>query len=525
MKNFFLFLALLPATLMAQERIMVIADPHVMAESLLNTESPSYQEMLEGQPVKMLDLSEAVFKALVDTAIAYKPALVMIPGDLTKDSEWESHQVVIAQINRLQQAGVPTLVIPGNHDIGGNAYAYLGEEKERVENMTNEAWEEAYKSTYQQVIAKDDNSHSYVAEPLKGVTVLAIDGSNNNAGTGELSEHTLRWLLDQADEAVAKGHAIIAMSHWQLLEHFDRQGRIEPACHFKDREALRDSLMHHGVHLILTGHFHVNGITTFRDTTGQTTDSIVEVSTGSPITYPCPYRWLTLSKDRSQLDVETEILTAVPGCPQLTETSLTYMREHAGAMLPKLSLRVWNRVDEVLDEAKELLGEMVVEKILECVPEDDSTKMAVTEKYFGSTIIDLYQVHSEANEWQNPKSDSLAQALYNGMDGMIHELTDEKMNNFIYRTFQVLMISLAQEKAQVPVQSLVEDITNWDSNVYQDRTDDLRLRMTINTPHLWEAIDQTKAVQDGVIYDLLGRPVAQPTQSGVYILNGQKFVQ
>ena len=52
MKNFFLFLALLPATLMAQERIMVIADPHVMAESLLNTKSPSYQEMLEGQPVE-----------------------------------------------------------------------------------------------------------------------------------------------------------------------------------------------------------------------------------------------------------------------------------------------------------------------------------------------------------------------------------------------------------------------------------------------------------------------------------------
>jgi hypothetical protein len=330
--------------------------------------------------------------------------------------------------------------------------------------------------------------------------------------------------LDQADKAVAKGNTIIAMSHWQVLEHFDRQGRLEPACHFKDREVLRDNLMHHGVHMILTGHFHVNGITIFRDTTGLTTDSIVEISTGSPITYPCPYRWLTLSKDRSQIDVETEILTAVPGCPQLTDASLAYMREHSGAMLPKLSLRVWNRVDEVLDEAKELLGEVVVDKILECVPEDDSTKMAVTEKYFGTTIIDLYEVHSDANEWQNPKSDSLAQAVYEGVEGMIHELTDEKMDNFIYKTFQVMMITLAKEKVKVPVQSLVEDITNWDTELYQDRTDDLRLHMTVNTPHSWEAIDQTKAVQDGIIYDLLGRPVAQPTQQGVYILNGQKFM-
>jgi len=524
MKKIFLFLALLPMTLMAQERIMVIADPHVMAESLFDTTSQSYKEMLEGQPVKVLDLSEAVFKALVDTAIAHKPALLLIPGDLTKDSEWDSHQVVIAQINRLQQAGVPTLVIPGNHDIGGNAYAYLGEEKMPVRNMPDEAWEDAYQSTYQHVIAKDDSSHSYVAEPLKGLTILAIDGSNNAAGTGELSERTMQWLSDQADKAVAKGNTIIAMSHWQVLEHFDRQGRLEPACHFKDREVLRDNLMHHGVHMILTGHFHVNGITIFRDTTGLTTDSIVEISTGSPITYPCPYRWLTLSKDRSQIDVETEILTAVPGCPQLTDASLAYMREHSGAMLPKLSLRVWNRVDEVLDEAKELLGEVVVDKILECVPEDDSTKMAVTEKYFGTTIIDLYEVHSDANEWQNPKSDSLAQAVYEGVEGMIHELTDEKMDNFIYKTFQVMMITLAKEKVKVPVQSLVEDITNWDTELYQDRTDDLRLRITVNTPHSWEAIDQTKAVQDGVIYDLLGRPVAQPTQQGVYILNGQKFM-
>jgi len=528
MKKFFLFLALLPMTLMAQERIMVIADPHVLANSLRDPSSQSYKKMLEDQPVKVLDLSEAVFKALVDTAIAYKPALVLIPGDLTKDSEWDSHQVVIAQINRLQQAGVPTLVIPGNHDIGGNAYAYLGDEKTRVDNMPDDVWETAYESTYKHAITKDDDSHSYVAEPLKGVTLLAIDGTDNAAGTGELSEHTFKWVLEQADTAVAKGHTIIAMTHWQILEHFDREAKLEPACHFKDRETLRDSLMHHGVHLVLTGHFHVNGITTFRDTTGVTNDSIVEISTGSPITYPCPYRWLTISKDRSQVDVETELLTAIPGNPQLTEVSLEYMRTHTNLLMPKLSLRVWNRVDEVLDELVEKLGaggEIVAAVLRECIPPTDSAKMAVVDKYFSSTITDIYQLHSEANEWENPAADSLAQELYKDIDGVIHELTDEKMDNFFYRQFQTLLISLALEKAQVPAQSLLEDITNWDSSIYQDRTDDLRLLATINAPQAPEAIDNTTAVHDGIIYDLLGRPVSQPTHQGVYILNGEKFVR
>jgi len=529
MKKFFLFLALLPMTLMAQERIMVIADPHVLANSLFDANSQSFQDMMNNeQPVKVIDISEAVFKALVDTAIVQQASLVLIPGDLTKDSEWESHQVVIAQINRLQQAGIKTLVIPGNHDIGGNAWAYLGDEKVRVENMPNDAWESAYVSTYQHSIAKDADSHSYVAEPLKGVTLLAIDGSNNNAGTGELSAQTFRWVLEQADKAVAKGHTIIAMTHWQILEHFDRQAKLESACHFKDRETLRDSLMHHGVHLVLTGHFHVNGITTFRDTTGVTNDSIVEISTGSPITYPCPFRWLTVSKDRSQIDVETANLTSIPNHSQLTGETLEYMRTHTNLLMPKLSLRVWNRVDEVLDELVEKLGasgEIVAAVLRECIPPTDSAKMAVVDKYFSSTITDIYQLHSEANEWENPAADSLAQELYKDIDGVIHELTDEKMDNFFYRQFQTLLISLALEKAQVPAQSLLEDITNWDSSIYQDRTDDLRLLATINAPQAPEAINNTRTVHDGIIYDLLGRPVSQPTHQGVYILNGEKFVR
>ena len=108
----------------AQERIMVITDPHVLAPSLVE-HGTAFDEMMTGQR-KMIDLSAPVWEALMDTALLYKPELVLIPGDLTKDGELESHALVAASLKTLREAGINVLVIPGNHDIGGKAYSYIG---------------------------------------------------------------------------------------------------------------------------------------------------------------------------------------------------------------------------------------------------------------------------------------------------------------------------------------------------------------------------------------------------------------
>ena len=221
---------------------MVIADPHVYPQALIAQDTATFNAYMKGQR-KMVDLSEPIWHALIDTALAKQPSLVLIPGDLTRDGETESHAIVKAGLDTLRAHGIRTLVIPGNHD------------------LPDANWESLYFGA-NDVYMKDPNSHSYATQPLQGLTVIGIDGSDGNAGTGKLSPSTLAWILARADEAVAQGRTIIAMAHWQILEHFDQQGTLESACRFKDADALRDSLMAHGVHLVLTGHFHVNGITT-----------------------------------------------------------------------------------------------------------------------------------------------------------------------------------------------------------------------------------------------------------------------
>lgn len=522
-----MFLVLFSSMTFAQERVMVIADPHVLASSLVE-EGAAMDKMMAGQR-KMLDLSEVAFTALVDTALLHKPALVLIPGDLTKDSEVASHDVVVEQLSRLQSAGINTLVIPGNHDIGGKAFAYRGGESVPVESLSDSEWESKYAMVYEQALAKDPNSHSYVAEPLRGVTVLGIDASHDD-GEGYLSDETLAWVLAQADEANAKGNMILAMCHWQVLEHVDDGGMItDISARLQAADTIRDELMAHGVHMLLTGHVHVNSISTYRDTIAVIGDSIVEISTGSPITYPCPYRWLTIASDRSTVEVSTAMLSALPEQDDLTTYSREWMKEHIEIMMPSLSVRLYDKAAGVMEKRVEdmlknvPMGSMLISAFKNSLPQTDEEKYALVNKHLASTIVDLYLLHSIANEPQHAEADSLAQAMYTGIGAMIHELTDAVLKSFV--ALQEEMITNIQNANRPAIQSLVEDRTHW-ATLYSDLTDDLMGQWVINEAIPYSAVENvTNAAADGVIYDILGRRVTDKAKHGIYIENGKKIIK
>ncbi len=472
MKRFTFILAFCAsfALLNAQDRIMLIADPHVTPQSVIDAE-PDFDSYMTKQR-KMLDLSQPIWDALVDTALAYHPSLILIPGDLTRDGEPEAHAYVSASLLRLRQAGIPSLVIPGNHDLPNTV-----------------DWESLYPVEGESV-ARDAASKSYAVNPLRGLTVIGIDGSNGTAGTGVISPSTMRFVLSQADEAREKGHTVIAMAHWQILEHFDQQSTLEPACRFKSADAIRDSLMAHGVHLVLTGHFHVNGITTFRDTTALSKDSLVEITTGAPITFPCPYRWLTLSPDRASISVTTDYLTALPSIADLYSYSRDWMAEHTENLIPSLALKAWGKVDSMWDSKivpnLKALGfdDILINLIKKTLPQTNEERIAITKRNIGTPAINLYLFHSEANESDYPqKAQALAEDVYTGMQNMVKEALGLYAIAF-GETFAGMAVLMAQE----PVQSLVEDRTLRKSR-FSDLTDDLHLTLSINTPQLPDALE------------------------------------
>jgi len=452
MRKIFFLALLLPLLSFAQERIMVISDPHVIPQTEIDKQA-DFDKYMKTQR-KMLELSEPIWHALLDTALKYKPDLVLIPGDLTKDGEAASHDTVSAGLHRLEAAGIRTLVIPGNHDIPG------------------ENWETLYSGTFKDAV-KDPNSHSFASEPLPGLTILGIDGSDGKASIGKLSAATQAWVVEQAKAAVAKGNKIIAMSHWQILEHFDGVGTLEPASRYDKPDEVRDLLMHNGVHVVLTGHFHVSGITTYRDITGLTNDSLVEITTGSPITYPCPYRWMTLSEDRKSLEITTDSIKFLTGIEDFTPYSKEWMREHTQNLVPSLAKRFWGKIidnwDEKITPELDAQGLGAYASILkEALPQTEAEQVEITEKYMSEPAINLYLFYSQANESKHKKEGkALAKAMEKGMIDLLTELLG--MDWFAEMFYEVV-----RPEIDGPVQSLIQDKTMLDTE-FADVTDDLEL--------------------------------------------------
>lgn len=83
---------------------------------------------------------------------------------------------------------------------------------------------------------------------------------------------------------------------------------------------------------------------------------------------------------------------------------------------------------------------------------------------------------------------------------------------------------------EVPIQSMVEDCTDWASKLHSDCTDDLQLTLVINEaqpPQSGTCVESIGEETDITIYDLLGRRVSegQKVPHGIYIQNGKKIIR
>ena len=70
---------------------VAISDPHFYPSSLMS-DSEAWKEYCD-YSTKMYPQSEAMLRASIETAVSRNPELkyILIPGDLTKDSEYEAH--------------------------------------------------------------------------------------------------------------------------------------------------------------------------------------------------------------------------------------------------------------------------------------------------------------------------------------------------------------------------------------------------------------------------------------------------
>lgn len=204
--------------------IIVMSDIHVMAPQLLENRGTAYENYLSQDP-KLLEYSGEVLEYLVGESLRRNPDLVIIPGDLTKDGELVSHQLVVSILGRLRSADIPVIVVPGNHDIDNpEGYYFDGDNTRPADRTSTEQFKTLYADFgYNQAYAKGPASLSFVCEPLEGLVLLCIDtnkyennlylergdAKNNNQTSGRIRPATLTWMLAEADKARTLGKQVV----------------------------------------------------------------------------------------------------------------------------------------------------------------------------------------------------------------------------------------------------------------------------------------------------------------------------
>jgi len=301
-------------------RMLVMADPHVYDPSL-GTTGGAFQEYLL-QDRKMLVESAELLEETVRRMSRESADFVLVPGDLTKDGERLSHELVAGRLALLEEAGLPAYVLPGNHDIANpHAYRYSGEEKEPVESVTAEQFRDIYhRFGFDEAVAEDPFSLSYVAEPAPGLWLFALDcclyaeNVDHPVAGGRFSAGTLAWITAMLEQAAAGGRAVIAAMHHGILEHY--QGQKEFHCEYviDDYQAVSRLFAEYGVRLVFTGHYHAQDVTVGRWDTEAGPRFLFDIETGSLVTPPNPFRVVQITADQRAI-VESRFIDSIPSRP------------------------------------------------------------------------------------------------------------------------------------------------------------------------------------------------------------------
>ena len=167
-------------TVGAKTRIMVISDPHVMGPGVLVKKGSAWEDAVYYDR-KLTEYSAEIFDELIAIALREKPELFLITGDLTKDGELVSHQYVAEQLQLLKQAGIKPLVIPGNHDLGTEeSMEFDGNNSYDIKVADAKQFAEFYRDFgYGDDVERDENSLSWICEPLPGLVLIGIDTGND----------------------------------------------------------------------------------------------------------------------------------------------------------------------------------------------------------------------------------------------------------------------------------------------------------------------------------------------------------
>ena len=310
-------------------RIAVMSDLHYLSPDMI-ADTEDFEHAFNSDR-KLLKESSSVLREMLERVRADKPDILLVSGDLTKDGEQECHAALAKQLQQLQQdiPGLKIYVINGNHDIrnynaknfntpDGKAVPATRTHPEDFKRIYDFVYSDpTVIATFTPAAGNEAGSLSYVARPVEGLTIVAMDtcryskentsnGTDEHETSGAISADLEKWVIEQTAAAKARGDLVIGLEHHGLVPHFDVEPTILPMYLVNGYERIAQEYADAGMSAVFTGHMHAVDIAAMTTAAGNT---FYDIETGSALTYPCPVRFVDLR--RSTVGGETNTYMSV----------------------------------------------------------------------------------------------------------------------------------------------------------------------------------------------------------------------
>ncbi|MGJ3251980.1 MAG: metallophosphoesterase family protein [Elainellaceae cyanobacterium] len=267
-----------------------------------------------------VELSTHAFEAVLDYLAQLDLDFLLLPGDLTQDGEPDNHAWVA---RRLAQLPYPVYVVPGNHDAV-------------EQHSTHSSIGIADFPSYYSKFGYSNPGQLYYSESLLpgirliGLNSIAFDDQGKQLYMGRVDEEQLVWLHHCLE--AASDEFIVVMIHHNVIEHLPGQTQNPLGRRYMLENApdLLNLLRQAGVRLICTGHLHVQDIAHDR--------GIYDITTGSLVSYPHPFRVLQLYQNdgHTRLQIESHRIQSLPGWDDLQTSSRELMGDRSVHFMMKL---------------------------------------------------------------------------------------------------------------------------------------------------------------------------------------------
>jgi 3',5'-cyclic AMP phosphodiesterase CpdA len=260
----------------------------------------------------LVEVSIPALETVLQDLVASNIDFLLIPGDLTQHGEPSNHTWLA---NRLSKLPFPVYVIPGNHDVPS-----------LLPNEQSIGFDD-FPKFYPSFGYSNSTQLYYTRKLLPGVRLIGLNSNVfNEEGQqlGRIDSTQLTWLKSVLSTTEAE--MTIVMVHHNILEHLPGQSHhcIGKRYMLENASEVLKLLSQAGVNLVFTGHLHV------QDVAYQ--DGLYDITTGSLVSYPHPYRILEIKTDTrgvTWLEMISKRVETLPEFPTLSQMSRNWIGDRS----------------------------------------------------------------------------------------------------------------------------------------------------------------------------------------------------